>query len=225
MGVVALGAVFGRFEFAVLGFVGWIGALAYGSMRQTQSAQPVDAGIADSVSNANRVRIAPIRRLCREIEETVEKNVGNPVIKVIGAESLKQAHGILEQSVRMLALREELSHAVANRYKTSKAIQDLEAQLGAAQGPEAESLNSAIEARKLEAKHFDAADAGIERIDGGLRQAEAALSELKSRLAVTAAEAKQADGSAEGLEETIGRLRALGSSLDEAEAMVKGTEA
>jgi phage shock protein A len=62
----------------------------------------------------------------------------------------------------------------------------------------------------------------LERIELGLRQAEAALAEMRARLAAAPLEA-QTDAPGEDLRETVGRLKALGTSLEEAEEWLKGS--
>lgn len=89
-------------------------------------------------------------------------------------------------------------------------------------GEEDAAVKSALQARKLELEHYAAGEAAIATIDNGIRQAEAALSEMKARLEVglSRQQAEWASTSDE-LRETIGRMKALGISYDEAEEIVK----
>ena len=59
-------------------------------------------------------------------------------------------------------------------------------------------------------------------VEGGLVQAQAALSEIKARLSVAAAEDQVGEGAGDELREALGRVRALSKGFEEAEAFLKG---
>ncbi len=215
------GVLFGRFEIAAIGLLGWIGVTAWLAMRQTQS--ETDRAAELEVSNENRARFAPIKSVCREIDDLVARNAQNPAVKVIGAEARAEADGVLRHAARLLALRDKALKSAHGLHVAKRALSDLESEQAGAGGEEQRStLESAIEARKVEIAHYGDAEASVERIDAALKQAEAALSELKARIVVAASEpAGIGDGTSE-LSESLARVRSLTKSFDEAEQLVTG---
>lgn len=109
---------------------------------------------------------------------------------------------------------------MAGRTLAEREVEKLQA--WQAEGNEEGAVDSALQARRLELEHYAAGEAAIAGIDSGVRQAEAALSEMKARLEVGLSR-QQAEWSAtsDELRETIGRMKALGISYDEAEEFVK----
>jgi hypothetical protein len=205
----------------ILAVVGWIGSIAVLSIKQTNTGRAADP--LDSVRNEDRSRLAPVRKLQAEIEKVVADNSSNVAVKVIGAEALTESNRIVDQCVRMLNLRAELSRATAGKSEAERGIAALEAQKAAATSDqERATLDSALAARRLEADHYAGASGTLERIDAGLAQAQAALSEMKSRLAMAAAGGSSAEDHEGELADTISRLKTLGASLDEAEQMAQG---
>jgi hypothetical protein len=82
---------------------------------------------------------------------------------------------------------------------------------------ERQALEGAREARQLELGHYDKVTTTIAHIDSGVRQAEAALSEMKARLAVSSGSEKALSAGDEELRDTVGRLKSLSVSYAEAE--------
>lgn len=220
IGLLAAGvavAAFFRLDLGVLMSVAGIGLLAgqtiVGNRKLTQEEDRHD------LSNEDHARLSPLRRLRTEIRSIVEAKKGDPTVSVVGAEAAQEADRIYEQCVHLLKVRRELNRAFVGRSAATHETEKLERDLAAATSAEEQAaLRSALEARRLEAAHYSTADQALERIDAGLRQAQAALSEMKARLATVSA--ADAETSTE-LEETLGRLRSLGTSLDEAEAWLK----
>lgn len=220
LGLVAAGvavAAFARLDVGALMFVAGIGLLAGQTIvaNRTQSQQENR----HDLSNEDHARLAPLRRLRTEIREIVAAKAGDPSVTVVGAEAVHEAERIYEQCVHLLKARRELNRAFVGRSAATQELEKLERDLASATSDvERSALESALEARRLEASHYTTADQALERIDAGLRQAQAALSEMKARLATVSA--GNTETSFE-LEETLGRLRTLGTSLDEAEAWLK----
>lgn len=218
LGLVA-GLAFGQYPLAIASLVGWVGFAAFQSMRQTQAR--VGPSDANAVSNENRARIAPIRRFHREIAELVAAHQSSPAVKVIGAEAIQESQSILNQAVRMLQIRDSLSKTLHTQSENERERAEMEMRLASAGPEERDILEAALRARQLESEHFGPAKAGIERIDLALRQSEAALSELKTRLAVSASHSLDVQSADSDLSETLSRLKSLGTSLEEAEGMLK----
>jgi chromosome segregation ATPase len=220
-GLVAAGAILGRVELALLGILGAIGALAAISMRAAQERHAEQE--LESVHPQDRALLAPLRKLRREIRAIVEAQKGNVAVAVIGAEAEAEADRIIRQSAELLRLRRELRKANTAASAAAREIDELKKEAGAAVSEaEAEALRSALAARELEQAHLARAGDALERIELGLRQAEAALAEMRARLAAAPLEA-QTDAPGEDLRETVGRLKALGTSLEEAEEWLKGS--
>lgn len=220
IGLVAAGvaiAAFIRLDVGVLMGVLGVAGLAGQTIFGNRSASLAEAD--DNLSNEDHARLSPLRRLKREIYEIVEGKAGDPTVSVIGKEAMREADRIYDQCAQLLRVRRELNRAFVGRSSAERELRNLEEDLAAAKTEaEKSALASALEARRLEAAHYSEADQALERIEAGLRQAQAALSEMKARLATVSV---GDTGASSELEETLGRLRTLGTSLDEAEEWLK----
>lgn len=220
LAAMALG-VLGQYALAAIALIAWVGLLAFGSMRQTSTARATDP--TEDMDADSRALFVPIRRLSNEIEGLVEKNGDTALMRTVGAEARDEAWRIREQIGHALVIRGELKKALRGRSTAAQEAGDLEAKASQAMtDAEREALTGAAEARRLELSHYETVEQALARIDGGVRQAEAALSEIRARLAVAASgeKAAQADQS-DDLRETLGRLKALSLSVDEAEQMLR----
>lgn len=210
----------GQWALAALGLVAAVAIVAFASMRGAQAA--LGDPILEDLHPSDQARLSPLRRHRNAIRDLVEAKRSEPAIAVVGAEALGEADHILVQAVKMLQLRRELLRSVAGRTEAGNDLADLDRSIAeAASEAEREALRSAQEARRLELAHYDRAEEAKERIETSLRQAEAALGELKARL-TTAAAGSSDVGETDDLRATVGRLKTLGTSLDEAEAWLKG---
>lgn len=218
-GAALVAALFSQWPLAALAFIVAIGNLAILSIKETSAKRAVMD--TEDLSNEDRTLISPIRRLRNEIDELVQSNKQNVSISVVGAEALGEADHILKQTAKTLALRRQLKKSAANRTQTARELDSLRDDISRAESPEERAtLQAALEARETESSHYENAAEAIEHIDSHLRQAEAALSEMKARLATAAAGTAGAAPATE-LEETIGRLKSLGTSLEESEQWLK----
>lgn len=218
--VVVVGAVLGRFDVALLGVILLIGCVAFLAIKGGASERSND--VLEDLGNEERAQLAPLRKLRNEIAAIVEAKQADVSISVVGREALAEADRLLVQGAKLVQARRELKKVAGGKQKADREIAQLEADLGAAAAEgERAALASALEARKLEASHYGEADSVLERLDRGLRQAEATLSEIKARLATASAGAVGGEHTSE-LDETLARLRSLGSSFDEAEQWLKG---
>ena len=217
---VVLGVI-GQYALAVLALVAWVGILAFGAMKQTSTMRATDP--TEDMDADSRALFAPIRRLSNEIEAMVEKNRDAALMRTVGAEAGEEARRIREQIAHALKIRGELKRALRGRSTAALEADELEAKSTAATTDvECDALASAAEARRLELSHYGTVEQALARIDGGVRQAEAALSEIRARLAVAASGEKAAQAEqSDDLRETIGRLKALSLSVDEAEQMLR----
>jgi hypothetical protein len=199
-----------------------IAAVAFAAMKRTQATRAQVPG--EDLDPESRTLLRPLRKLEEEIADIVAQNKDSATVSVLGKEALDESRRVLEQASRSLVIRAELKRSLRGEYEAQKQIEDLNAKaLTAATDQERESLQAAGEARKIELGHYGTIKQTIGQIDSGLRQAEAALAEMKARLAVSAGGEKVAAASEGDLRETISRMKALSLSYDEAEELLKGT--
>lgn len=200
--------------------VAWIGALAVEAMKAAGRRRLEDP--TESMDPESRTLFGPIRRLAQQIEEEVASNQQSTSVKVVGAEAVEEARRIRQQSASALQIRGELKKALRTKSLTERDAKELEEKaIGAATEEEREALEAALAARKLELQHYTTVESAIARIDGGIRQAEAALSEMRARLAVSATQDKAELAQGDELRETVGRLKSLSLSYEEAEQMLR----
>ena len=176
----------------------------------------------DVLAPPDRSQLAPVRRLLQEIEALVAAHRGSPSIAVIGPEAVTEARHVHEQCVRLLKLRREMRRALADAGSVAGEIASLEQRLSVSKiEGERAALESALDARRLEGSHFAKMEDVLATVEGGLVQAQAALSEIKARLSVAAAEDRVGEGAGDELREALGRVRALSKGFEEAEAFLK----
>lgn len=218
--VVVAGAVLGRLDVALLGVILLVGSMAYLAIKGGGAERSDD--VLEDLGNEERAQLAPLRKLRNEIATIVQEKQADVSVAVVGKEALSEADRLLMQGAKLVQARRELRKVAGGKQRADREIAQLEADLGAATADgEKAALASALEARKLEASHYGDADKVLERLDRGLRLAEATLSEIKARLATASAGAASGEHTSE-LDETLARLRSLGSSFDEAEQWLKG---
>lgn len=216
----ALGVYLGRLDVVLLGAIAWVGVAAWLGMRAARAGRTESA--MDAVSNENRARIAPIQRVVREIEKIAAQKSNNPTIRVIGSESLKEANAILNQSVRLLDARTGILDALKGAPSAERDVEELRSRIGETENDERTALQSALDARILELEHYNRARAALQTIDRNLSQAEAALGEMRARLAVAAAGGTDGTGPDAELRESLERMKALQASFVEAEELAQG---
>ncbi|HMS54536.1 MAG TPA: hypothetical protein PKA27_03975 [Fimbriimonadaceae bacterium] len=206
----------------MIAIVGLGGLVLSGLMWSAHRAKALRAASSfDEISPNDRVYLRPIRRLRDEIEALVLENSKSPAIKVIGGEAIQEANGILSHSIQLLKTRASLRKVLSQKGDPNSEINTLQNQIAeAASGEEKSNLELALNARQLELSHYGEIEGIIDRVDGAITQAQAALSEMKARIAVAAAGDKEGESSSE-IEDTITRLRSLTKSFDEVEELMK----
>lgn len=213
------GALFGQPLIVAVGLVGTVSSLMVTVMRDVRARRD-ELGL-DSLSPQDRSLLVPVRRLREQLEAIVAGNTSSPSLAVIGPEAVAEARRIFAQCVSLLQLRRQIREALREQNADAE-IRALEAKLAsAASDGERMALQSAIDARRLEAAHFAKMREALQTAEGGLAQAEAALSEIKARLSVAVTDDALSDSSSEDLRETLGRLKALSKGFEEAEMFLK----
>lgn len=219
--ITVIGAVVGNLGMTIVGLIGAIAGVGFIAARHAQDSRGADQS--DTLSNEGRTLLRPVKGLADEIATLIDTNKDSQTIRIMGGEALEESKGLLGQVVRSLQTRDELKRTLRGRYEAEKEIGDARMRLEFANGPEKESLDTAIAARTQELAHYGEIERHIKRIELSVNQAEAALAEMKARLAATASGEKEALGSGDDLRETIGRLKSLSASYDEAEQVIRGT--
>ena len=216
--VALIGLVFGQPAIAALGAVGWVATLAFYSMRAT-AAKRHDS----EISAEGRTLLRPIKELRGDIAGYVSSFRDRPEISVIGGEALREADALIAHAERLVDVRDDLMKALKGRAAAERELARLRKRAKSSSSEaESQSLRSAVEARETEIERYKTVDAAMLRLVGNLHEAEAALSEIRARLASGAVGA-QTDGlDTDDLAGMVSRLRTLSTSFDEAEEMMEG---
>lgn len=210
----------GHLAIGIIVFIAWIGVLAISSMRAGAASRLEDP--TELMDAESRSKFVPIRRLVEEIDSVVRDHQGSPSIKVVGGEARNEAERIKSQTAEALATRTELRKSLRGRTAAETELNDLQSKLHAAQSDdERDALQGAIAARTEEIAHYDSISDSVARIDAAVKQAQAALSEMKAKLATGASGERAEATDTEGLRETVSRLKALSVSYDEAEQTLR----
>jgi len=176
----------------------------------------------ESLPLADRSLLTPLRRLTQELEETVAKNKEAPSVQILGREAVQDAQMMLRKAESMLTTRRELKRILGGEFASQRAVEELEAKLAVMnESAERETLQSALAARQIELNHYQEARRGIERIEANLKQAEAALSEIKTRLSLAGSQNREAmDGDPDELRDALTRVKSLSASFEESKEIL-----
>lgn len=211
----------GQVPLAIVCLVAWVAALGIGQMKHGAVLRGTEPG--ELLDADGRARFTRVRNLTREIEDLVARHSNSAVIRTLGRDAMAEAERIRNQVSEALMRRSGLRKAVAGRSSAEVEIARLtERHAAATSEDEKASLASALEARTLELDHYTDAQVAMDRIDSGVRQAEAALSEMKARLevGVTSQQAQVAEP-LDDIRDTIGRMKAISVSYEEADEVLR----
>ncbi|MCH8978554.1 MAG: hypothetical protein IH945_04840 [Armatimonadetes bacterium] len=216
--VSVLGLVLGQPAIAFLGAVGWVATLAFFSMRAAAGKRH------DSeISAEGRTLLRPIRELREDIAGYVRSFSDRPEISVIGGEALREADALIAHTERLVDVRDDLTKAMKGRKEAERELARLRRRTkSSVSEAESESLRSAVEARETEIERYRTVDTAMRRLVDNLHEAEAALSEIRARLATGAVGAQTVGLETDDLAGMVSRLRTLSRSFDEAEQMMEG---
>lgn len=219
--VVIVGVISRSLPLVLLGIVGGIGAIAVASMRMRAEAELEGLNL-DDLDAEGRILLRPFGRLRADLQAVVDRHSDQPSVKVIGAEAVREADAIVAQAHRLVQARAGLRKSLRGKGEAELGVRRLSQQLEAAPSDaERASLASAIQAHQEEIAQYDRLQQAVVEAESRLRQAEAALSELKSRLEVGAASQASAALMEDELGDVVARLKSLGKSFDEAENMMQ----
>jgi DNA repair ATPase RecN len=218
--VAAAGAAISQVPIMLLGLLGALATMVWFGMSSAKQRRLSDDY--DQLPPDQKILIRPIYKLHQELQATAQRAT-DATAKVIAEEAVVESQTILTHSLKLVEARVQMRKGLHSRSGAASDLAELRGKLESATDEgERQAFQAAIEAREKESSYYGSMDAGIEKIDATLRQAEASLAEIKARLAL-AASAPEGDTSAHTeLEETLTRLRSLSVSFDEAEELLKG---
>lgn len=212
-----VGILLGQIGLVILGAALAVLMLGITSMRATQSKV---ADVTDQLSPESRILIRPLRHIYLEMQEAATGK-SESISPYLAEEALSESKRLLDQSAAALLLRDRLVREGRGRYEASKSVTDLEARLASSTSEEEKaSLQSALDARRQEIGHYDSMLPGIAKIESSVKQAEAAMAEMRARMLSTSSTGLAEQGS-DPLREAVGRMKALSSSLSEAQDMLQ----
>jgi hypothetical protein len=209
-----------KLPLVILGAIAWVGSIAFMSMARQRPTS--DSPHPAELSADSRMLIRPLVQLRDELATIVAQNSDMPSVKVVGTEALAEADGIVRHATSLVQIRTQLKRTLRGKSEAEVETRNLETKLErATTDTEREALQTAIAAHQQEAEHYKGVEDAIASVDGKLTEAQAALSELKSRIAVGAAGARTDGIDQEELTDMVGRLRSLSKSFDEAESTLQ----
>jgi hypothetical protein len=211
--VAVIGAFAGSIPFVLLGVVVAFAIFAVSSLAMSKVGHEDE--MYDDLSPDSRILIKPLKKIYNEISET--RSISPYLVK----EALDESKRLLQQSTQALLLRDRLVRESRGRYEAEKSIGDLQNRMSSATSDDEKiSLKSALDARNLELGHYEQLKQGVAKIESSVKQAEAAMAEMRARL-VSSASAGIAEEGSDPLREAVGRMQALSTSLSEAQEMLQ----
>lgn len=218
---VAIGGVFfSSVPALVLGAVAWLGSVAFAAAKQAQNRSPHPS----DMNPESRLLLRPLKDLQEELITIVRQNSDVVTVRVVGGEAIAEANNLVERATKLVETRAHIKRTLRGKGEAQVRLRQLEAQLErSANDAERESLSGAIDATNKEIQQYSELDSALERIDIHLRDAEASMREIKTRISIGAAGDRMEAGEEGDMRELVGRLRSLGSSIQEAEEMLEQT--
>lgn len=220
--VAVAGGIFNSIPVLAIGAILWVGSIAFLSSRQAQR-QGLMTDLSELSPDA-RILFRPIRQAHEDLIAIVQRGSSDPTVKVVGEEAISESAQIADQAFRMAQSRSQLEKTLKGRSVAELEIKRLNEKIAnSTSQEELDALKSALSAHQSEYNHYEQVTTSMATIDNKLREAQAALSELKARIAVGAADTSAAQAGEDELGEIMGRLKSLSASFDEAEAMNQET--
>ncbi|HWA82946.1 MAG TPA: hypothetical protein VG820_05915 [Fimbriimonadaceae bacterium] len=220
--IAVAGAIFRNLPMAVLGLL--CGGASMGLL-SARKGLPGAASTADALGPEARSLLHPVEKLTGDIGRIRDENGSSQAVQVLGGETLQEANEFLSKAGQALMARERGKRLLRERDAVEKELSTARMRLEFASERERRSLEETIRARTADAERLAEIGRGMKAVEIGLSEAEAALAEVKARLAAMAVGERLADSPREGLRETIGRLRSIASTFPAAEEPSVGGEA
>ncbi|MBX3110667.1 MAG: hypothetical protein KF857_01550 [Fimbriimonadaceae bacterium] len=206
-----LGAIFGLFLLVVVAFI--VGLKWSVRRHQALTGVPHPTELPSEV----RHQTAGLRRLRDEIERTMKANRNLPELQVVGKEAMEASAQLIAKITQVALQRDNIRRA----HRNARISEDEEARLElksaqAASVEEKASIERTLANYRQAKETLEQADGQLAGFDQQVREAEAALSELHSRMSMMTA--MGARGTADDLRDNLSHLQSLSSSIEEVEA-------
>ncbi len=158
-----------------------------------------------------------LRELREEIERTVRAHKNLPEIQVIGQEALDISRDVIAKVVEFASQRENVRRVYTKGGMTDEDLARLEMKMeNAGSVSEKESIAQTISNYQKARGQLEQAEGKFGDLDQQVDEAEAALSEIHSRMMLMTALGSTEKG--DDLRETLSRLRSLSTTLDEVDS-------
>lgn len=179
---------------------------------------------ASELDNTGRSLLSSLSSLRDSLASLVAELRDVPELKSLLDEVKRESDHAHEQASTLLEARTTLQRTLKGRATALQKLGEADSLLQNEKDPEARaSLESALAARREEVAGYRMVEDRIRGIEAKLRQAEAGLAELQSKL-VTATSLRAGSGEAESeLGGLADRLRNLSGTLDEATELLEGS--
>ena len=216
--IAVIGAAIEDIPLVILGLM--IGIVVFGIVNMAKTRETFTDDHYDQLSPESRILVRPLKKIYNEMSEAAAGK-SEAISPYIAQEALAESSKLLNQSVAALLLRDRLIRESRGRYDAEKSINDLQTRMSnASSDDEKTSLQSALDARNQEIGHYDQLKSGIAKIESSVKQAEAAMAEMRAKLISSGSAGVAAQGS-DPLREAVGRMQALSASLSEAQEMLQ----
>lgn len=216
-GAIALGT--GHVVMAGLCVVASVFASAIGTIRQGAAVRTTAPE--ETMDQETRSLYVPVKRYATQIQEFVRDHQASVLVKVVGEEASRESKVVSSQIALLLARRAELRKLTKGKATVVRSLEDIDQRLESAQDSERNSLSKAREATVSQIEHIERAEAAITTIDATVREASAALGEMKARLETGIATEQLDTAGSDELRASIGRLHGLASGYEEAKEFLE----
>lgn len=175
------------------------------------------------LDTTGRALLSSLQNLQESLGRLVGELRGVPELRSLLDEVEDASRHANEQAGVLLEARSALQRSLKGRATALQKLGEADSLLHAEKDPEARAaLESAVAARREEVAGYRRTEDRIRGIEAKLRQAEAGLAELQSRLVAATAIRDSKDEAEEELGGLVERLRNLGHTLDEATEFLEG---
>ena len=215
--LIVLGLVIGQLALVILGVAL---AILLGGISAMRTTQAKFEDPTEDLSPESRILIKPLRTMYNQVLEASEKQPADGS-SFMAQEATAESKRLLEQSAAALKTRDQMAKDKRGEYEAEKSIADIQNRLAASSSEdEKTSLQSALAARQEELKHYVVLQQAISKIESSVKQAEAAMAEMRARM-VSSNSAGLAEQGSDPLRDAVGRMRALSASMVEAQELLQ----
>lgn len=137
-------------------------------------------------------RLETIRKLHKSVMQSIAKNGRNPALSTVLPDIREQCNELLASAERISATRAELDEHRHEEAPTAREVHELSLGMELEQNPKIKAaMQATLDRKRAELETREKISEQVRYMDALLGQAEATLSELKSRIGLTLAETEQ----------------------------------